>query len=140
MAVLDEATGPGGGAGAGAARAVDAAALARAAVALLGGEPSGSLGGLAGVRAAFERAGLAAEFQSWVGTGPNRPITPAELERALGADAVGGLARSVGAEPSRVAAGLAELLPRVVDQLTPAGVLPDGAGEPAALARRLLGR
>jgi uncharacterized protein YidB (DUF937 family) len=119
---------------------VDAAGLARAAVALLGGESGGSLGGLGGLRHAFEGAGLGATFQSWVGPGANQPITAAELERALGAEAVGRLARSVGADPARVAAGLAELLPRVVDQLTPAGALPEGGGDPRALARRLLGR
>jgi uncharacterized protein YidB (DUF937 family) len=119
---------------------VDAAALAGAVVALLGGEPGGSLGGLGGLEAAFGRAGLGAAFQSWVGTGPNRPIGAADLERALGAQAIGRLARSMGADPGRAAAGLAELLPRVVDQLTPAGRLPDAGGDPPALARRLLGR
>jgi uncharacterized protein YidB (DUF937 family) len=119
---------------------VDAAGLARAAVALLGGEPGGSLGGLGALAAAFEAAGLGDAFRSWVGPGPNQPITAAELERALGTGAIGRLARSVGADPARVAAGLAELLPRVVDQLTPAGALPAGGGDPLALARRLLGR
>jgi uncharacterized protein YidB (DUF937 family) len=119
---------------------LDAAGLARAAVTLLGGEPGGSLGGLGGLAAAFGAAGLGDAFGSWVGTGPNRPITAAELERALGAGAVERLARAAGADPARVAAGLAELLPRVVDQLTPAGVLPEGGGDPRALARRLLGR
>ena len=106
------------------AGAVDAAGLARTAVALLGTEPGSALAGLGGLRAAFERAGLGPAFASWVGTGPNAPISGAELERALGADAVGRLARSAGVEPARVAAALAELLPRVVDQLTPAGALP----------------
>ena len=120
--------------------AVDATALARAAVALLGGEPGGSLGGLGALHRAFGDAGLGAAFESWVGSGANQPVTPAELERALGSEAIARLARSAGADPARVAAGLAEILPRVVDQLTPAGALPGGAGDPSALARRLIGR
>jgi uncharacterized protein YidB (DUF937 family) len=129
-----------GGTGSQPAGGVDVAGLARVAVGLLGGEPGGSLGGLGGLCAAFRRAGLGAAFDSWVGTGPNRPITAGEIESALGAEAVARLARSVGADPVRVAAGLAEVLPRVIDQLTPAGALPDAGGEPRALARRLLGR
>ena len=44
------------------------------------------------------------------------------------------------APPARVAAGLAEVLPRVVDQLTPAGALPGGGVEPHAAADRPSGR
>jgi uncharacterized protein YidB (DUF937 family) len=119
---------------------IDATALARTAVALLGSDPGGSLGGLEALRRRFEGAGLGAAFQSWIGSGANQPVTASELERALGGEAIDRLAHSVGADPARVAAGLAELLPRVVDQLTPAGVLPDGDGDPRALARRLFGR
>jgi uncharacterized protein YidB (DUF937 family) len=113
---------------------VDAAALARAAAALLGGRQDGAPAGLAGLRTAFERAGLGDAFDSWVATGANTPITAADLERALGAESVGWLARSTGADPARVAAGLAAVLPELVNQLTPTGVLPAaGAGrtEPA---------
>jgi len=119
---------------------VDAAALAREAVALLGGGSGGSFGGLGALRQAFEDAGLGAAFASWVGTGSNLPVTAAELERALGAEAIGRIARSARAEPARVAAALAEILPRVVDLLTPAGALPGGADQSAALARRQAGR
>ncbi len=123
---------PGGG--------VDAAGLARAAVALLGGEPGGALGGLAGLQAAFDRAGLGDAFASWVALGANRPVSAVELERALGTDAVGRLARSMGAHQARVAAGLAAVLPQVIDQLTPGGTLPAGDGDALGLARRLLRR
>jgi uncharacterized protein YidB (DUF937 family) len=119
---------------------VDATGLARAAVALLGGEPGGALAGLGGLEAAFVRAGLGDAFSSWVATGPNRAITAADLERALGTEAVGRLARSMGSDPARVAAGLALVLPQVVDQLTPSGALPAGDGDPARLADRLLRR
>jgi uncharacterized protein YidB (DUF937 family) len=121
--------------GGGRAGDVDAAGLARAVATLLAGAPGAAPGGLGGLEAAFERAGLGGAFQSWVGAGANQAITPAELERALGAAAIVGLARAHGVEPARVAAGLAAVLPAVVDQLTPGGVLPDGGGDPAALAR-----
>ncbi|HUO80076.1 MAG TPA: YidB family protein [Steroidobacteraceae bacterium] len=119
---------------------VDAAGLARTAVALLYGAPGAGLGGLGRLRRAFEDAGLGAAFASWVGPGANRPLSAAELERALGAEAIAGLARAAGASPARVAAGLAELLPRVVDELTPAGELPGGEGGAPAAARTGPGR
>ena len=121
-------------------RSPDAAGLAAIASALLGGAPGGSLGGLAALAAAFERAGLGSTFASWVGLGPNEPVTGGELTRALGADWLGSLGVRSGQDPARLTAALAELLPHVVDQLTPDGRLPEGAGDPAALARRLLGR
>jgi uncharacterized protein YidB (DUF937 family) len=137
MGLTDQAAGRAGGRPGG---SVDAAGLARAAVGLLDVARGGALAGLGALRAAFEQAGLGAAFGSWVGTGPNRPITAAELVSALGPQALDRLASSVGADPARIAAGLAEVLPRVVDQLTPAGVLPDDAGQPLAAAVRPSGR
>jgi uncharacterized protein YidB (DUF937 family) len=136
MGPMEQAAGAAGGRPGG---GVDAAGLAHAAVGLLGVARGGALAGLRGLRAAFERAGLGAAFASWVGTGPNSPLSAAELVSALGPQAIDRLARSVGADPARVAAGLAEVLPRVVDQLTPAGALPGGV-EPLAAADRPSGR
>jgi uncharacterized protein YidB (DUF937 family) len=133
MAIMEQAA---AAAGSRAGGGVDAAGLARTAVDLLGAARGGAFAGLSGLRAAFEQAGLGAAFASWVGMGPNRPITAAELVSALGPQAIDRLAKSVGAAPARVAAGLAEVLPRVIDQLTPAGVLPDDGGEPLAAANR----
>lgn len=121
-------------------RAPETAGLAAIATALLGGASGGAFGGLAALAAAFERAGLHAAFQSWVAQGPNLPVTGAQLTQALGADWLAALGARSGQDPARLAAALAELLPRVVDQLTPDGHLPEGAGEPPAIARRLLGR
>jgi len=121
-------------------RAPETAGLAAIATALLGAAPGGALGGLAALAAAFEHAGLHAAFQSWVAQGPNLPVTGAQLTSALGADWLAALGARSGQDPVRLAAALAELLPRVVDQLTPDGRLPEGAGEPTALARGLLGR
>ena len=43
-------------------------------------------GGLQGVVSEFERNGLGATVKSWVGTGPNQPISPDEVHKALGPD------------------------------------------------------
>lgn len=98
-----------------------AASFAGAASVLLGGTG----GGLQGLGAALARAGCADRFESWVGIGPNLPIGTAEVRRAL-EPSVQAIAASTGREPARVAAGLAELLPGLVDALTPGGRLPAG--------------
>ena len=40
-------------------------------------------GGLQGVVNEFERNGLGATISSWVGTGPNQPISPGDLRRTM---------------------------------------------------------
>ena len=100
------------------AAAPAAGALAGAASLLLGGAG----GGLQGVGAVLAQAGCGAQFDSLVGTGPNLPISGGEIRRALDASVLA-IARSTQRSPERVADALAELLPRLVDALTPAGRL-----------------
>ena len=95
-------------------------ALVRRAVAVatrLGG------GGLAGLRDAFVRVGEAATFDSWVAHGPNLPISPVAVASAL-EGSLAALARATRREPALLAQLLAGVLPSVVDELTPDGVLP----------------
>ena len=122
------------------ATAGDSVGLARAAALLIGGG-AGSAGGLRALEAAFGRVGLDDRFRSWVATGPNLPLSACELQQALG-PSVAAIASASGQDPARVAAGLAALLPEVVDRLTSAGQLPP-AGRGAslwALARLLFAR
>ena len=74
----------------------------------------------------FEQAGLAGVVQSWIATGPNLPITAAQLQQVLGSDAAQTMARQAGIDPQLVLEQLAALLPDLVDQLTPGGQLPQG--------------
>jgi uncharacterized protein YidB (DUF937 family) len=108
---------------------------------LLLGRSGGGLGGFTGLEAAFARARLGDEFASWVGTGPNLPVSAADVCRALG-PSVEALADATRSDSRRVAEGLAELLPRVVDGLTPDGRRPAGGRVASlwALARLLLMR
>ena len=99
--------------------------VADLAVLLLRGDGAAGLGGLAGLESAFARAGLGERFASWVAVGPNAPVTPAELDRALG-PSLEAMARAGRTDRPRLASSLAELLPRVIDGLTPAGRIPTG--------------
>ena len=107
-----------------------------------GGAPgAGGLGGLGGLIAAFQQSGLGDQVQSWVGTGQNMPIGAEQLERVLGSDALGDIARQLGLTSGDAAAGLADVLPGLIDQLTPQGQLPSGGlGDVASIMEMLGGR
>lgn len=81
-------------------------------------------GGLAPLVAQFQEKGLGHLIQSWVSTGPNRPITPRQVEQALGTEALTSLAVRLGLNPADLAQRLSHALPQVVDRMTPGGVLP----------------
>jgi uncharacterized protein YidB (DUF937 family) len=101
------------------------AALLQAILAMLAnGSAQGGLGGLV---SQFQRSGLGDVVASWVSTGQNQPISPDQLRGALGDDVLGQLARQAGGGSGNDILGpLAELLPQVVDRLTPKGDVPPG--------------
>lgn len=81
-------------------------------------------GGLQGVVSEFERNGFGPTVQSWVGTGANQPIPPDGINRVLGSDLLQQLAAKTGLSVQDLTQRLAQVLPDVVDKLTPNGVLP----------------
>ena len=91
-----------------------------------GGAGAGSAisGGLGDLLKQFQQKGLGDAAQSWVGTGPNKAISPQDLESALGADTLDTLSQHTGMGRDALLNGLSRQLPRFVDQLTPNGRLP----------------
>jgi len=81
-------------------------------------------GGLQGVVSEFERNGLGATVQSWVGTGPNQPISPDDLHKALGPDLLQQLSEKSGLSVQELTQKLSQILPQAVDKLTPSGSIP----------------
>jgi len=90
------------------------------------GQQSGGIGGLGGLLQKFEQAGLGHVASSWIGTGANQPVSPDQLGGVLGGDMVSGLARQLGLNPQDALGQLSQMLPQVVDQLTPQGRIPEG--------------
>lgn len=91
-----------------------------------GGDQVGGLGGLAGLVARFQQGGLGDIAASWVGTGQNQSISSEQLGSVLGNDTVGNLAGQLGLNQGDLLAQLSQLLPQLVDKLTPQGQLPQG--------------
>ena len=83
-------------------------------------------GGLPGLVQSFQDKGLGGIVDSWVSTGQNMPISPDQLSQGLGSDKLGSLAQSLGMDQGDLSSKLSELLPNVVDKLTPGGQVPQG--------------
>jgi uncharacterized protein YidB (DUF937 family) len=93
---------------------------------LLAGGAAGSVlsGGLNDLLKQFQQSGQSDTVNSWVGTGPNKAISPNDLAGALGADKINALMTQSGMSRDDLLQGLSQYLPQVVDQLTPEGHLP----------------
>ena len=87
--------------------------------------PGGVLGGLGGLLESFTRSGQGDIISSWIGTGANKAITPAQLGDALGAETLDQLSRQTGVSKQDLTTQLSQALPHVVDKLSPDGRLPD---------------
>src|SRR5262245_6593041 len=83
-------------------------------------------GGVQGVVNAFETNGLGATVRSWVGTGPNEPVSPADVHRVLGPDLLQQLSAKSGLSVQELTEKLSQVLPQAVDRMTPDGTIPKG--------------
>ena len=81
-------------------------------------------GGVSGLLTRFQSHGMGDIVQSWIGTGPNKPISPDHVGQVLGQDTVTQLAAKLGISPAELTQKLAQVLPQHVDQMTPGGVIP----------------
>lgn len=94
---------------------------------LTGGAAGGLLsGGLSDLVNRFQQNGHGEIANSWIGTGPNRSVSPEQLQQALGTDTVNSLSEQAGISQIDLLSGLSRDLPNAVDQLTPDGRIPNG--------------
>ena len=89
-----------------------------------GGVLSGGLGELVD---RFKQSGQGETANSWVKTGPNKPVTPSQLEQAIGPEVLDTLSKQTGLSRSELLARLSRELPDAVDKYTPQGRLPTEA-------------
>ena len=81
-------------------------------------------GGLNELLKQFQQSGQGDVAKSWVGTGPNKSISPNDLAKTLGSDQIDRLMTQTGMSRDELIAGLSQVLPEVVDKLTPQGRIP----------------
>jgi len=82
-------------------------------------------GGLQKILGRLQETGKGAKGQSWVSTGPNEPVDAADIREALDEQELAQIAQQLGVSEDEAAEAVAQVLPDVVDQATPAGELPD---------------
>ncbi|MTW11615.1 DUF937 domain-containing protein [Pseudoduganella eburnea] len=98
------------------------------------------IGGLQGLVTKFQQGGMSGVIATWVGTGQNQPISPDQLQSVLGNEHLQQIASQLGLNPQEVAGHLAQLLPQVVDKLTPDGTIPQDGGGLGGMLGGLFGR
>lgn len=83
-------------------------------------------GGLGGLLEQLQQGGLGDAVASWVGSGQNQPVSADALQNALGSDKLAAIAAKLGMSPDTLSAHLSEMLPQVVNHLTPGGQVEEG--------------
>lgn len=100
--------------------------LINAVIGMLAGGSQGGGGGLMDLISKFQQSGLGDLVGSWISTGPNQPVSGEQLGGVLGGDVLGQLTRNTGLSQGDVLGQLSQILPGLVDQLTPQGQVPQG--------------
>ena len=98
---------------------------------------TGTPGGIGGFIDKFRSAGLGTEVASWLGNADGATLTGPAVERVLGSAPLSGIANRLGLGTGVVATAIGALLPKLIGQITPGGVIPSGT--PAGLAGYLRG-
>ena len=83
-----------------------------------------SQGGIAALVQKFAGSGLGDIVNSWVSTGQNKGITPQQVQQGLGPDLITQLSERTGMGQEDVKSQLAQMLPQIIDKLTPKGQVP----------------
>ncbi len=81
-------------------------------------------GGVNGIIAQLNQAGLGEQVSSWIGTGSNLPVSADQIRSALSSEQVRGLANAFGINVDQLPQLLADHLPTAADKASPNGVLP----------------
>jgi uncharacterized protein YidB (DUF937 family) len=121
MGLLDEVLAMAGGTGA--QQSQHASALS----AILSLINSPQVGGLAGLQSMFQQGGLGHIMSSWIGNGPNLPVSANQLQNVLHGGALQQAAQQAGMDSSQFTNTMSTLLPHLVDKVSPNGQLPDAS-------------
>ena len=86
-------------------------------------------GGLGGVLNRVQQKGYSQQAASWVSTGPNEDLPPEAMAEIVGTEELSRLSQQLGVDSSEVSSTMAQILPEVVNQLTPDGNVPDDSDD-----------
>lgn len=100
---------------------------------------SPGIGGIGGLISHLQKGGIGDAVNSWISTGQNQPVTGQEMHAALPPELVTQLASRVGLDPQQVSGALAQVLPGIINKLTPDGSVPHASGLQDALGSLVSG-
>jgi uncharacterized protein YidB (DUF937 family) len=89
-------------------------------------------GGLEGVLGKFRQGGLGQQADSWVSTGQNMNISASELQQIFGSSTLRELASQLGMPEQQAGSTMAQVLPELINRLTPQGQVPANGDEEIA--------
>ena len=92
---------------------------------------SPQVGGIGGLLQLFQSHGLGHVAQGWVGQGPNPGVSSNQLMQVLGPAVIGQFASRLGLPQDQASHYLSQLLPHVVDHMTPDGQVPPETATPS---------
>jgi uncharacterized protein YidB (DUF937 family) len=95
-------------------------------------------GGLDGVLGKFRQAGMGAQADSWVSTGQNMDISSDQLQQVFGPGALNDIASQLGMSQNQAGSALSQMLPEVINQLTPQGQVTTESNDSVAEALQSL--
>ena len=108
-----------------------------------GAHPPDGIGGLAGGREGLLHVlrahGLRREVASWIGPGPDLPLTPGQAALVFDAADVDRHARRIGSGRETLLREIAAVLPEFLRRMTSAGRLPADLAKPQRVAREVAG-
>lgn len=86
-------------------------------------------GGVGGVLERFRQKGYGQHADSWVAAGGNRELRAEQADEVIGGEELSQVAHKLGVPEREVALGFAEIVPELVDQLSPGGQVPPEADD-----------
>jgi uncharacterized protein YidB (DUF937 family) len=94
-----------------------------------GGQPQqqqqgGGMGGLGSLIEAFQKNGMGDQVNSWVSQGENMPVSGDQVTQAFGQNQISQMAEKLGMSHGDVSGGLAQMLPQLINHVTPSGQVP----------------
>ena len=84
-------------------------------------------GGLDGILDKFRQSGMAQQVESWISTGPNLGITAEQVHKVIDPETLKGIAARLGMSAEETGHSLAQMIPNLVNRLTPEGKVPENA-------------
>ncbi len=86
-----------------------------------------STGGISGFIEAFKNNRLGDIVSSWISTGENMPISADQILQTIGPDRIQNIAQKIGMSNEDLTQHLSQVLPQIIDKLTPDGDVPSSS-------------